>query len=446
MNRQPGPPGGSPDLPRRIGFWGGSAIMLGIIIGSGIFRTPTQVAREMGSPAAILALWVLGGVLSLFGAFAYAELGTLFPRSGGIYVYLNRGLGGAAAFVFGWTYMLLIKPFAAGAIAVVFAEHFNRLFGLPWNPQAVGCALLIVLTGLNVIGIRLGAGVAVFLTGLKVLALAGIVALGAVLLQGSAANFAPSPAPRGFFAAFAPAIYGILFAYDGWSDVASVAGEVRDPRRLLPRILLAGTALTIGLYVAVNAVYLSMVPLAEMRTVDTVAPLVVGRLLGPAGDVVVTAMIAVSTLGATHGSIITGARVTFAQAQDGLLFRGLARIHPRFQTPHVSLWVQAALSCAAILYMRNFKNLSENFSFTMWIFYALAAAGVIALRRSRPDLERPYRCWGYPVVPALFILAALAMTVMGVLESPWQKLQWLGFLAAGVPAYFLWRRFAKPAV
>lgn len=434
------------DLPRRIGFWGGSAIMVGIIIGSGIFRTPPAIARELGSPAIILSLWVVGGLLSLFGALAYAELGTMFPRSGGIYVYLHQGLGGAVAFVFGWTYMLITKPFAAAAISLVFAEHFNQLFGLKWNPQAVTCAMLVLLTGLNVLGMRLGAGVAVFLTGLKVLALALIVGLGVALLKGSASNFDPTPAPRPLLAALPVVMYYILFTYDGWSDVASVAGEVKEPRRLLPRIFLIGTAATIGLYVAVNAVYLSMVPLAEMRGEDTVAPLVVNRLLGPAAGAVVTAMIVISTLGATHGSIITGARVTFAQARDGLLFEFLGRVHPRFQTPYVSLWVQAALSCAAVLYLRRFADLAENFGFTMWIFYGLAAAGLIVLRVRRPDFERPYRCRLYPLVPLLFILAALAMTVMSVAQSPGKKLPWLAVLAAGVPVYYLWRRFSKPAV
>jgi len=416
--------------------------MVGIIIGSGIFRTPASIAKELGSPSVILLLWLAGGVLSLFGAFAYAELGTMFPRSGGIYVFINEGLGPMVAFVFGWTYALITKPMAAAGIAMVFSEHFNKLFGLTWDARYVTCAILILLTAVNTVRVTIGAGLAIILTGLKAAALLAIVALAVVLTKGVAANFTAVAAPRPFLSALAPALAAILWTYDGWSDVASVAGEVREPQRLLPRIFLVGTAATIALYLAVNAVYIWMVPLTEMRHVPTVAPLVMERLLGPAGAIAVTLMIMVSTLGATHGSIITGARVTFAQARDGLLFSFLGHVHPTFQTPAVSLWVQAALSCAAVVGLQTFDKLTGGFVFTMWIFYACAVAAVIALRIRRSELARPYRCVGYPWVPALFVLAAAAMTVLSIREDPRNTLPWLGVLALGAPAYWLWRRMA----
>lgn len=430
------------DLPRRIGFWGGSAIMVGIIIGSGIFRAPTSIARELGSPVAILGLWVLGGILSLFGALAYAELAAMFPRSGGIYVYLHRGLGPQVAFVFGWTYLLITKPMAAAGIATVFSEHLFRLLGRPAEPavlQTTTCVTLLALTAINVRGVRLGAGLAMVLTGLKVLALLAIVGLGLALMKGSSANFQPVPADKTFLQALAPAMAAILWTYDGWSDIASIAGEVKDPQRMLPRIFVLGTAATILLYVSVNAVYMSMIPLARMRHLDTVAPETMMKLVGDAGMTIVTAMILISTLGASHGSIITGARVTFAQARDGLLFGFLGHVHPKYRTPDVSLWVQVALSCAAVWGLQTFERLAGGFVFTMWIFYALAALAVIRLRLREPHRERPYRCPGYPVVPALFILAALAMTVMAILESPRDTLPWLLVLLLGLPAWHLWR-------
>ena len=430
------------DLPRSIGFWGGSAIMVGIIIGSGIFRTPASIAKELGSPSVILLLWLVGGILSLFGAFAYAELGTMFPRSGGIYVFINEGMGPMVAFVFGWTYALITKPMAAAGIAMVFSEHFNELFGLTWDPRYVTCVVLIGLTAVNTVRVTLGAGLAVVLTGLKAAALLAIVALAVVMTKGDTANFIAVAAPKPFLAALAPALAAILWTYDGWSDVAAVAGEVREPQKLLPRIFLVGTAATIILYLAVNAVYIWMVPLTEMRSVPTVAPLVMERLLGPAGAIAVTLMVMVSTFGATHGSIITGARVTFAQARDGLLFSFLGRIHPTFRTPDVSLWIQAALSCLAVVCLKRFEKLTGGFVFTMWIFYACATAGVIILRVRSPDLARPYRCVGYPWVPILFVLAAAAMTVLSIREDPRNTLPWLGVLLLGTPAYFLWRRLA----
>src|SRR6185295_4593100 len=267
----------SGDLPRRIGFWGGSAIMVGIIIGSGIFQTPPQIAKEMGSPALILSLWVVGGLLSLFGALVYAELAAMFPRSGGMYVYLHEGLGGHVSFTFGWTFMLLIKPFAAAAVGLTFSEHFNALLGVQWNPHAVACGMVVLLTALNTVTMKGSSAAAIVLTSLKVLALVAIVALGAGLMKGSTANFAAAPA-KPFWMGFAPVMYMILWTYDGWSDVSAITGEVVEPQRQLPRILLMGTAATIVIYVAVNVVYFAMVPLVEMREQSTLAPLVMERL------------------------------------------------------------------------------------------------------------------------------------------------------------------------
>jgi APA family basic amino acid/polyamine antiporter len=429
----------SGDLPRRIGFWGGSAIMVGIIIGSGIFQTPPIIAGQMGSPALILGLWVVGGVLSLFGALVYAELAAMFPRSGGIYVYLNEGLGSRVAFTFGWTYLLLSKPFAAAAISITFADHVNALFGTSWNPQALACAMGVVMTAVNVVTLKGSSMTAIVLTSLKVLALAVIVLLGVVMMKGSAANFAGVEVTKPVWAALVPVLFAILWTYDGWADVSSISGEVVDPARRLPRILVMGLVATIGIYLAVNAVYFSLVPIGEMAKVPTVAPLVMERLLGRSGAAVVTAMIVISTLGATHAAILTGARVTFAQARDGLLFRFLGRIHPRFETPHVSLWVQVALAIAAILYVRHFKDLSEGFIFTLWIFHGLVAVSLLVLRKRRPDLERPYKCWGYPWVPIVFILVQVLMCVAYIAQSWRTTLPWLGVLALGFPAYSLWK-------
>lgn len=426
------------DLPRKIGFWGGIAIMVGIIIGSGIFRTPTSIAREMGNPTIILSLWLLGGVLSLFGALAYAELGAMLPRSGGLYVYLHEGFGGAVAFTFGWTFLLIIKPLAVAGITMIFAEHLHSLLGLRSDPRITTCLVIVFLTAINTIGVRLGAGLAVVLTGLKVAAIAAIILLGLVLFQGSLAHFTPVESPKPFLFALAPVMAGILWAYDGWCDVGAVAGEVKNPQRSLPLIFLGGTALVMLLYVAINAVYISMVPLSEMRTVKTVAPLVMEKLLGSAGAIAVTIVIMISTIGASHSSIITGARVTFAQAREGLLFRFLGHIHPRFETPDVALWAIALISCSITWILETFERITGGFVFTVWIFYGLGAIALILLRIRRPDAERPYRCWGYPVVPVLFILASLAMTVLSIIESPANTLPWIIALLFGFPMYYLW--------
>ncbi len=429
--------------------------MVGIMIGSGIFRTPASIATEMGSPWLILTLWALGGVLSLFGALTYAELATMYPQSGGVYVFLREGFGRCTAFVFGWTYVLITKPLAAAGIAIVFGENVNRLLHVDWDPRMVTIAVLILLTGINILGMRLGSGVAVVLTAIKLGALAAIVGLGLALHGDSAHVLAGADAPKPFLSALMPVMFLILWTYDGWSDVGAVAGEVTDPQRRLPRIYLVGTIAVTVLYVLVNAVYMLFVPLAEMRGPEiqmtgSVAPVVMERLLAgiggagmaaTAGGVIVTAIILVSTLGSTHGSIITGARVTFAQARDGLLFSFLARVHPRFQTPAVALVVQMVLSCTACWFVETFEAMAGGFVFTMWIFYGLAAASIFVLRAKRPDAVRPYRCWGYPVVPAVFIACAAGMTTLSIWQKPNETLRWLGVLVAGVPVYFVWRRW-----
>ena len=429
----------SEDLPRRIGVWGGSAIMVGIMIGSGIFRTPTSIAQELGSPLLILLLWLAGGILSLFGALTYAELGTLFPQAGGLYVFLQRGFGNRVAFIFGWTYMLLVQPLAIATIATVFSEHLNKLLGTKFDTRIITCAVALLLTGLNVTGIHRGARLAVILTGLKVVALAFIVGVALALTKGDTANFTPTAAPKSLLLALTPVLAAILWTYDGWSDAAAVAGEVKEPQKQLPRMFLLGTTVVIALYVAVNAVYIWMIPLSTMRETTTVAPLVMERLLGDIGGDIVTVMILISTLGATHASIIVGSRVTFAQARDRLLFSDLGRVHRTYRTPFVALWVQAVLSCVMVIWLERFERMISGFVFTIWIFYGLAAAAVIVLRVRRPELVRPYRCWGYPVVPLVFIVSAAAVTLLAIIDSPKGTVPWLGILLAGVPAYWLWQ-------
>ena len=436
------------ELSRRVGFWGASAIMVGIIIGSGIFRTPPEVAKHLGSPWLILGFWTLGGALSLFGALTYAELACMYPQSGGVYVFLREGLGRPVAFVFGWTYMLISKPFAAAGIAVVFGENLNRLLGVQWDVRVTTTVLLVALTAVNTLGINVGAGIAGLLTGSKILALLAIAGLALVLNKGSSANFASSPVEGSILLAIAPVMSAVLWTYDGWSDVGAIAGEVKDPQRELPRIYLVGTATVTLLYIAVNAAYMWLMPLTEMRLTDSVAPIVTGRLIGEVGAAAVVVIILVSTLGSTHGSIITGARVTYAQSRDGLLFSFLSYVHPRFKTPAVALWVQLALSCGALWYAGSFQKLADSFIFTMWIFYGLAASSIFVLRFRLPDAVRSFKCPGYPVIPALFIAAAAAMTILLVVDDVNNKesqgrmvMLWLGVLAAGVPTYYLWKRF-----
>jgi basic amino acid/polyamine antiporter, APA family len=438
------------DLPRKVGFWGAIAVMVGVVIGSGIFRTPTSIAQNLGSPTVILAMWTIGGLIALCGALTFAELNAMLPHTGGIYVFLREGFGGCAAFVFGWTYMLIAKPAAAGGIATVFSEHFNALLGVQWNAQALTCSALFILTLINVLGMRQSARLAIVLTGIKYAAIGGIIVLGVfaalreIAGDSTGAHFVATAPPVSFFAAIVPVMAAVMWTYDGWSDVGSIAGEVKNPQRTLPRVYVIGTLAVIGLYVLANAVYLWHIPLDEMRTQKTVAPELMSRLAGPIGMTAVTVLIILSTLGSSHASVMTGARVTFAQARDGLLFRFLGRVSPRFETPAVALWTQFALSCAMVVLLKDFQNLAESFVFTIWIFYGMAAIAIFILRARLRDAFRPFRVPGYPIVPAIFVLASVAMTVLAVIDDPKTNGTWLAVLAAGVPVYFVWRRLFPP--
>ena len=434
------------ELPRRVGFWGAISVMVGIVIGSGIFATPTTIARNMGSPTLILALWVVGGLIALCGALTFAELNALLPRTGGTYVFLREGFGPCPAFVFGWTYLLIAKPSAAGAITSVFSTHFQSLTGLNWSAPLLTCVVLFILTVINVLGVRGSARFAIALTGLKYAAIGAIILLGIFAAgrelvggQSMASHFAASEAPRTFFHAIVPVMAGIMWTYDGWADVSSIAGEIENPQRTLPRVYAIGTIAVIALYVLANAVYLWHLPLADMRQTETVAPMLVTRLAGPTAMSAVTLLIILSTLGSSHGGVMTGARVTFAQAQDGLLFRFLGKVSPRYQTPAVSLWTEYVLSCAMILFLKDFQSLAESFVFTIWIFYGMAAISVFILRVRLRDAHRPFRVPGYPYVPAIFILTSATMTVLSILEDWKITGLWLLVLSAGVPVYYVWR-------
>lgn len=453
-----------PDLPRVLGPWSASAIMIGVIIGSGIFQTPAEAAKHLGSPWLILAFWVVGGVLSLFGALIYSELACMYPHSGGVYVFIREAYGRCAAFVFGWSYMLLIKPLAAGGIAVVFTSHLQTLLHaalpalvppagtemFPHADQIITCAMLFALTFINVMGVRLGANVATFLTAIKFLALAAIVVLPPLVGGAKASNFATIPAPESFIHAIAPVLAAVLWTFDGWADVGAIAGEVERPQRNLPKIYIRGTLAVTALYLAVNVSFMLLVPLSEMRTQDTIAPLAFERLLGPAAGLVVAAIVVLSTAGATHASIMTGARVTFQQARDGLLFSPLG-IVSRQETPGIALWVQLALSCMAVIFFKYFAALTNGYVFTIWIYYGLAAFALFIFRWKHPSAPRAFRVPWYPFIPVVFILAALGMTALTIAgdfapgsTDRFASVRFLGIMALGVPAYFIWEKFRKP--
>jgi APA family basic amino acid/polyamine antiporter len=443
-------------LPRSLGLWTAVAVLVGSTIGSGIFRTPALIAGRVPSPLPMLGVWVLGGLLVLCGALTYAELAAMHPRSGGVYVYVREGFGRFPAFLMGWTELLVIRASALGAIATVFAEYLMRSLGrdpaLPHNAAMVhylAAAAIVVTAAFNYVGVRWSAVVLNLTTAAKYGALVLLVMAAFLVGHGDFGHFVEETAAgAGGVSAglFGLALVSVLWAYDGWADVSFVSGEVMNPARNLPRALLLGTGSVVAIYLLVNAAYLYLLPIADVGRSPLVAADAAQLLVGRLGVGLVAVVVMVSTFGTLAGSMLTGPRIFFAMADDGLFFRGVARIHPRYRTPSVAIVLTAGLGVAYVL-ARTFEQLADTFVLALWPFYALGAAAIFVLRRRKPKAERPVRAWGYPVPPILFLLSAVLILANALWTDPRGTALAFGVIATGLPAYGLWLRFwgVRPA-
>jgi basic amino acid/polyamine antiporter, APA family len=432
-------------LPRRLGLWSAVAVAVGSTIGSGIFRTPAVIAARVPSTWPMLGVWVLGGLLALCGALTYAELAAMFPRSGGVFVYIREGFGRLPAFLFGWTELTLIRASALGAIATPFAEYLLRSLGfdpqLPAHAAAVHyvAALAIAVTAiLNYIGVRWSSIVLNATTSAKYGALLFLVALAFLSGRGTFTHFTASPGPLSG-GLFGLALVSVLWAYDGWGDLSFVGGEVRDPERNLPRALVLGTAAIIGIYLLVNVAYLYLLPLAQIAQSPLVAADAAELLVGRMGVGIIAVLVMIATFSTLLGSMLTSPRIFFAMADDGLFFRRVARVHPRFQTPSVSIVLTALLGIGFVL-LRTFEQLADQFVVAIFPFYALAAAALLVLRRRRPDAPRPVRVLGYPAVPLVFVLASFVILANALIEHPGATGFAFLVILMGIPVHSRWLR------
>ncbi|MEM6292698.1 MAG: amino acid permease [Myxococcota bacterium] len=440
-------------LPRKLGLASGIAVVVGSTIGSGIFRTPAAVAERIDSLWFFAAAWILGSVVALAGALTYAELSAMMPRTGGVYVYVREAFGKLPAFLFGWAQLLILRPAAYGAIAITSAEYLWRCFGIDGSSAAWGGPLsiaqitaigMVALVGmLNVRGVELGAFVQNTSTVLKSGALLLLIVLGLVFIasgRGEGISVAPaSSASTSMLSAFGLAMIPVLWSYDGWSDVGYVSGEIKDPARNLPRAFILGTAAVGGLYLAVNAAYLFVVPLHEMPGRELIAADVASAVMGSAGVVFVSAAVAVSTFGTLNGSMMTGPRIFFAMAEDGLFFERLAKVEPRFGTPAASI-VLAVVLGGVFVSVRTFAQLADAFVIGIWPFYALGVLAIFVLRKRQPDRERPYRAWGYPWLPIVFLGGATFVLGNYLVTQPMTFLGNVAVILTGVPVYLYWSK------
>lgn len=434
-------------LPRSLGLWSAIAVLIGSTIGSGIFRVPAGVAARLGEPGPVLLAWVIGGCIALFGALTYAELAAAMPRSGGVFAYLLEGFGTLPAFLFGWSELTVIRASALGAISTIFAEYLGYFIRLsPEQVRHIAAGAVLLVGAINYVGARRAAVVMNLVTLAKYGALAGLALLAFTAGEGSASHFTPAWSDGVHLSLLGTALIAIMWTYDGWADLSFMGGEVKDPARTFPIALILGTAGIVLVYLLINVAYIYLVPLPEMASAKLVAATAADHIpmLAGKGGAVVSAIVMVSCFGGLNGSMMTGPRIFFAMADRGLFFRGLARVSPRFETPSVAIWLATALGIVYVL-LNDFQQLADKFILGIWPFYALAVAAVFVLRRTRPDMPRPYRTWGYPVVPILFLLASVGMVVNALWTDPVNTGVTFGIILAGVPVYYAWRAFS-PAV
>jgi APA family basic amino acid/polyamine antiporter len=435
-------------LPRHLGLGSAVAVLVGSTIGSGIFRVPAGVAERLHDPGPVLLAWVIGGLVALFGALTYAELAAALPRSGGVFAYILEGFGPLPAFLFGWSELTVIRASALGAIATIFAEYLGYFIRLdPEQVRWVAAGAILGMGALNYVGVSSAAFVMNLTTIAKFGALAALGLLAFTAHTGGASHFNP-PWPSGLdLSLLGTALIAIMWTYDGWADLSFMGGEVKNPGRTLPLALILGTAAIVLVYLLLNVAYVYLVPLPEMAGARLIAATAADRipLFAGKGGAVVSAIVMLSCFGALTGSMMTGPRIFFAMADRGLFFRGIARVSPRFQSPSVAIWLATALGITYVL-LNDFQQLADKFILGIWPFYALAVAAVFVLRRTRADLPRPYRTWGYPVVPLLFLLASVAMVVNALRTDPVNTGITFAIILAGIPVYFVWRAWSGRAV
>lgn len=432
--------GAGAGLVRQLGLWDTAAIIVGTIIGSGIFLMPGLIARNLGSPGLMLVTWILGGILSLLGALIFAELTSFMPHTGGIYVFLKDAFGSLVSFLFGWLFLMAIKPVAVATITIGVATYLRELVPLSnAGVNAAAIVLIVLLSTIHYRGVRLGSGVQNFLTALKILLIAGFILLGLTsakadwsgLSGGSAGAFGLDT-----LSSIGVALALVLWAYDGWADISYIAGEVKEPGRTLPRAIVAGTITVIVIYMLMNVVFLITVPLDRMMVSDRVAADSARALLGPAGATFVTVAILISITGAANGSVMLGPRVFYRMGADGYFFRWVGHVHPRFRTPANAVVAQGVWA-SVLAVSGTFEQLSNLFIFTTWLFFVLSTVALFIFRKRYPDRERPYRTWGYPWVPILFLIIAVAMLANSLVQRPLESGIGLGFAALGLPIYYL---------
>lgn len=442
-HRSATPPPASPGLARQLGLVSFTALVIGEVIAVGIFLTPAGMAKSLGSPLWLLAVWVAMGAMALAGALTYGELAARFPQAGGGYVYLRRAYGPAVAFLYGWKCLLVMDPGITAALAVGLTSYVGYLTTLsPWGMKLLALGLVAVLAAANILGLRLGAGLIRWLTALKLGALAAIIVTALALRAGHWDHFLPlleqRPGSDPLLSALAGALVGAFFAFGGWWEVAKMAGEARDPGRTVPRALALGVLIVTLVYIATSAVFLYLVPMDQVTSGETFAAQAGEALFGSAGGQVLALIVVISVAGSLATLLMALPRLYYAMARDGVFFASIGKVHPRFRTPARACVLQAGLASLLIM-LGNFEQIISYFIFVTVAFVGLTGAGVFVLRRKDTE-HAAFRVPGYPLVPLFFLLLVALLLVLLALQRPLQAGLGVAVMALGAPVYYLFFR------
>jgi APA family basic amino acid/polyamine antiporter len=434
-------------LTRQLGLWSAVAIVIGSTIGSGIFRTPAGVADKLPGPLAVFAVWITGGILALCGALTLAEVAGAYPNTGGIFDFIRRAWGRLAAFLFGWAELAVIRAASLGAISTTFAEYFLRALG--YDPRTepfseyvhyIAAVAIAVTAAVNYVGVRTGSFVQNLTTLAKYFGLLFVVvlALGYGFSHDGASHFTPATPPGSFgIAAFGLALVSVLWAYDGWADLTFISGEIKDPRRNIPRALIIGVVGVTSIYLLANLAYVAMFPIEQLRVSPLVAADAAGRILGAAGIAFVGITVMISTFGTLNGSIFTSPRIFYAMAEEGMLFRKFGEAHSKFGTPHLAILMTATLGVIFVM-LQTFDQLADTFVTAIIPFYAMGVASIFVFRK-QADYDPPFRTPLYPLTPILFCVAILYLLVNQLMDpgARMPTLAVFGVILAGIPLYYL---------
>ncbi len=447
---------------RGLGLWSAIAIVIGDTIGTGVFLVASDMARAVGSATLVLAAWILGGLIVFLGALCYAELGAAFPKAGGPYVYLSRGLSPLWGFLFGWMSSFLERPVGMATLAAgfvrflgflfptvattLFTSHLGRFEFTFTTAQPLAALVVVVVTAINYFSVRMNGAIQVLLTSLKMGTILVIVVGGVLFGTHNGSQAAPSVGQFGFgtIGALLTALVPAMWAYNGFNDLGDLGEEILRPQKNIPRAIILGLLTVSGLYILANVVYFHTLPFAQVALSQHVASDVVQSFAGSRGAAWLTLAMAISALGALHVVVLTGARIPYAMARDGVFFHFAEHLHPRFRTPGGALIFLGSIG-ALLALSGTYEELYSLFVFAVWIFFALTAVALLRLRRKEPNLFRPYRAWGYPWTPLIFLIAAVALTVNLWMMRPVRSSLGLAVILGGIPFFYYWRKSRSSA-